>query len=66
MVGDFGDETYADDVLGACFCGKHAEDAGTASDVEDCFSSEEVAVIDDGGAIGSRPDGVLEHFFVDT
>jgi len=58
--------SYPDDMLCASFCGKHTEDTSSASNVENGLSFEQMAVVYDGGSVGSSPYGVLEHLLVNA
>lgn len=58
--------TYADDLLCTRLGGEHAENTRSTSNVEDPLPLEELFVLQDGVAVGGRPDGVLEHLFVNA
>ena len=47
-----------------CLCSKHTQDTRPTSNIKDKFSLEQVFIFDDSILIGSRPDGILEHFFM--
>jgi hypothetical protein len=53
-------------MLGPSFCGKHAQDACTAAHIQHDFSLEEMWIINDGGAVRSSADGILQHLFMDA
>ena len=59
-------KTYTDDVLRASLCSKHAQNTSSTSNIKDGLALEQMWIVHDGGAIGPRPDGVLEHLFVDA
>lgn len=44
----------------------HAENTGTASDIENDLVLEQMLVLDNGVHVRSSSDLVLQHFFVDT
>lgn len=58
--------TYPDDMLRPCLCSEHAQYPSTAPNVEDGLALEEVWVVHDGGTVRARPDGILEHLFVNA
>ena len=53
--------THPDDLLGAGLGSKHAEDAGTATDIEHGLALEQMLVLDDRVAVADRADLVLQH-----
>lgn len=57
--------THTDNVLCASLCSKHAQYAGSASNVQHSFSLEKVGIVDDRSSIRSSSDRVLEHLLVD-
>jgi hypothetical protein len=58
--------TDPNDMFRSGFCSKHAEDARPTPNVEDCFSIEEMAVVDDRRTVRTRSYGVFQHFFMNT
>lgn len=58
--------TYPDHMLRARLGGKHAEDTGTAADIEHELVLEQVGVLDDRVAVRARAHSVLEHLLVDS
>jgi hypothetical protein len=56
----------ADHAFGPGLCGKHAEDARAAPNVQHRLALEEVAVGEDGVHVGARAHRVLEHLLVDA
>ena len=57
---------HPDDVLSACFGGEHTEDTSATANIKDSLPLEELLVLEDGVAVGTGPDRVLEHFLVDA
>ena len=53
-------------MFGACLGGEETENTSTASHVKDGLALEQMWIVDDCCAIRPRPDGVLEHLFVNT
>ena len=53
-------------MLRASFGCEHAQDTGTATDIEDDFVLEQVGVLNDSIAVRARTNAILQHFFVDT
>jgi hypothetical protein len=61
-----GRHVNTDNVLCASLGGEHAENGGTAADIEDDLVLEEVGVVVDGIAVALGADLVLEHLLVDS
>lgn len=45
---------------------EHTQDPRTTSNIQDRLAFEEVGVVDDGRAVGSRAHGIFQHLFVDA
>lgn len=58
--------THSYDVLRTSLGSEHAQDSGTAPNIQDRLALEEMGVVDDGGAVGSRAHGILQHLLVNT
>ena len=59
-------DTHPDNMFRACLCGEQTEDTSAASHIKNGLALEQMGIVHDGGAIGPRPDGVLEHLFVNA
>ena len=59
-------KTHSNDVLRTGLSSEHTQDSCTASNIQDCLALEEVGVVDDGRAVGSRAHGIFQHLFVDA
>lgn len=59
-------ETHPDNVSGASFGSKHAENPCPTAYVQNPLPFEQMRVVDDGAPIRPSADSILEHFLVDT
>ena len=58
--------TYTDNMLRAGLGREHAEDTRATADVEHDLVLEQMGVVDDRVPVRARPDGILEHLFMNT
>ena len=58
--------THTNDVLRASLGSEHTEDASSTADIKDGLALEQIGVVQNGIAVSTGADRVLQHLLVDT